>query len=131
MLRPKKKITRKEIQNEVDALHLNRKYLLLILDSVSIYFPIIEKILKEENIPDDFKYLSIQESSLISDAQSSSNAVGFWQFKSETAKSFGLQINKYVDERLNIISSTNKIEVTRTAPIFIAIVQFYNLVLLL
>ena len=65
---------------------LNRKYLLLILDRVSIYFPIIEKILKEENIPDDFKYLSIQESSLISDAESSSNAVGFWQFKSETAK---------------------------------------------
>ena len=98
--------TRKEIQNEVDALHLNRKYLLLILDRVSIYFPIIEKILNEENIPDDFKYLSIQESSLISDAESSSNAVGFWQFKSETAKSHGLQINKYVDERLNIISST-------------------------
>ena len=97
---------RKEIQNEVDALHLNRKYLLLILDRVSIYFPIIEKILKEENIPDDFKYLSIQESSLISDAESSSNAVGFWQFKSETAKSHGLQINKFVDERLNIISST-------------------------
>ena len=87
--------TRKEIQNEVDALHLNRKYLLLILDRVSIYFPIIEKILKEENIPDDFKYLSIQESSLISDAESSS-----------TAKSHGLQINKYVDERLNVISST-------------------------
>ena len=66
----------------------------MILDRVSLYFPIIERVLNEEKIPDDFKYLSIQESALISTAKSSSNAFGFWQFKEETAKTHGLIINK-------------------------------------
>jgi len=98
--------TRKEIQNEVDALHTNRKFFELILDRVTLYFPTIDRILNEENIPNDFKYLSIQESALISTAKSSSNAFGFWQFKEETAKDHGLVINRSVDERSNIVSST-------------------------
>ncbi len=98
--------TRKEIQNEVDALHTNRKFFEIILDRVTLYFPTIERILNEENMPNDFKYLSIQESALISTAKSSSNAFGFWQFKEETAKTYGLVINRSVDERSNIVSST-------------------------
>ena len=98
--------TRKEIQNEVDALHANDKFFQILIDRVNIYFPIIEDILKEENIPEDFKFLALQESALISDAVSSSNAVGFWQFKASTAKTYNLQINEYVDERRNIVSST-------------------------
>ena len=97
---------RNEIQIEVDALHANRKYFNAIIDKINIYFPIIEEILEEENVPTDFKYLSLQESSLIPDAVSSSNAVGFWQFKSTTAKTYGLNINNLVDERLNVVSST-------------------------
>ena len=98
--------TRKEIQNEVDALHANDKFFKILIDRVNIYFPIIEEVLKEENIPEDFKFLALQESALISDAVSASNAVGFWQFKSSTAKIYNLQINEYVDERRNIVSST-------------------------
>ena len=97
---------RNEIQIEVDALHANRKYFNAIIDKINIYFPVIEKILEEENVPTDFKYLSLQESSLIPDAISSSNAVGFWQFKSTTAKTYGLNINNLVDERRNVVSST-------------------------
>ena len=97
---------RNEIQIEVDALHANRKYFNAIIDKINIYFPVIEEILEEENVPTDFKYLSLQESSLIPDAVSSSNAVGFWQFKSTTAKTYGLNINNLVDERLNVVSST-------------------------
>jgi len=97
---------RNEIQIEVDALHANRKYFNAIIDKINIYFPIIEEILEEENIPTDFKYLSLQESSLIPDAVSSSNAVGLWQFKSTTAKTYGLNINNLVDERRNVVSST-------------------------
>ena len=69
------------IQNEVDALHINDKYFQIFVDRVNIYFPIIERILREEEMPDDLKYLALQESALIPDAVSSSNAVGFWQFK--------------------------------------------------
>jgi len=97
---------RNEIQIEVDALHANAKYFNAIIDKINIYFPVIEKILEEENVPTDFKYLSLQESSLIPDAISSSNAVGFWQFKSTTAKTYGLNINNLVDERRNVVSST-------------------------
>ena len=94
------------IQNEVDAIHANDKYFQIYIDRVNIYFPFIEKIIEEEGMPEDIKYLAIQESALISDAVSSSNAVGFWQFKSETAKDYNLVVNSNIDERKNIISST-------------------------
>src|SRR5690606_16816059 len=67
---------------------------------------IIEKIFKEEELPDDFKFLSLQESSLISDAVSTSNAVGYWQFKKETAIEVGMRVDNHVDERMNIVSSS-------------------------
>ena len=92
------------IQNEVDALHINDKYFQIFVDRVNIYFPIIERILREEEMPDDLKYLALQESALIPDAVSSSNAVGFWQFKKETAEDYGLIINDKIDERKNIVS---------------------------
>jgi membrane-bound lytic murein transglycosylase D len=57
-------------------------------------------------VPDDFKYLVLQESALIADAVSVSNAVGFWQFKDFTAVEMGLRVDKEIDERLNIVSST-------------------------
>ena len=94
------------IQNEVDALHLNEKYFQIYVDRINIFFPIIEKILADEEMPDDLKYLALQESALISDAVSSSDAVGFWQFKKETAEDYGLIVNEKIDERKNIISST-------------------------
>jgi membrane-bound lytic murein transglycosylase D len=95
-----------EIQKDVDALHSSRKYFDIKLDRVNLYFPIIERIFKEENLPEDFKYLVIQESALISDAVSSANAVGFWQFKDFTGREVGLRIDNLVDERLNIVSAT-------------------------
>ncbi len=97
---------RAEIQQQVDALRVSEKYFRIKLDRVLLYFPIIEDILKEENMPDDIKYLVIQESGLVSDAVSSSNAVGFWMFKEPAGREVGLRIDKYVDERLNIVSST-------------------------
>jgi len=97
---------RKEIQADVNALHHSRKYFEKKLMQVDLYFPFIEKILKDENVPEDFKYLAIQESALIPNAVSSSNAVGFWQFKAETARELGLRIDRYVDERMNIQAAT-------------------------
>lgn len=96
----------KELQAEVDALVRSRSYLNIKLDRAKLYFPIIERIFREENLPDDFKYLVIQESALIPDAVSTSNAVGFWQFKKEAATEVGLRLDGGVDERLNIVSST-------------------------
>jgi membrane-bound lytic murein transglycosylase D len=97
---------RKEIQKDVDAFVRYPKSFLIKAERARTYFPIIEKIFAEENVPDDIKFLAIQESALISDAVSTSNAVGFWQFKDFTAIEMGLRVDKEVDERLNIVSST-------------------------
>ena len=70
------------------------------------YIPYIENELKENDIPDDFKYLAIAESALKEDAISSAWANGIWQFMPETAKSYWLQVDKFVDERNNFEKST-------------------------
>ena len=98
---------RREIQKDVDALHRNQTYLQKKIDRIHLYFPIIERVFSEENLPDDFKYLVIQESALISDAISTSNAVGFWQFKEASGKEVGLRIDRNVDERMHITASTH------------------------
>lgn len=97
---------RSEIQKDVDALTLSPKYFNIKVERAKTYFPIIEKIFREENVPDELKYLVIQESALISDAVSTSNAVGYWQFKAETAKEMGLKVNNRVDERMNISAAS-------------------------
>ncbi|MBW8050701.1 MAG: LysM peptidoglycan-binding domain-containing protein [Cytophagales bacterium] len=97
---------RKKIQADVDRLTRSKTFVKKIAGRADLYFPIIERIFKEKGIPNDFKFLSLQESSLISDAVSSSNAVGFWQFKKESAIEVGLRIDDIMDERMNIVAST-------------------------
>jgi membrane-bound lytic murein transglycosylase D len=97
---------RREIQKDVDALTKYPRYFNIKVERAKTYFPIIEKIFEEERLPDDFKYLVLQESALISDAVSVSNAVGFWQFKDFTALEMGLRVDKDIDERMNIASAT-------------------------
>lgn len=97
---------RREIQKDVDALTQSPKHYNIKADRARSYFPIIEKIFAEEGVPEDFKFLVLQESSLIADAVSVSNAVGFWQFKDFTAIEMGLRIDRDIDERMNIAAST-------------------------
>lgn len=97
---------RREIQKDVDALTLSPRHFNIKAERAKIYFPIIEKIFAEEGVPEDFKYLVLQESALIADAVSVSNAVGFWQFKDFTAIEMGLRVDKHIDERMNIAAST-------------------------
>jgi hypothetical protein len=69
------------------------------------WFPVIEPILEQNGIPDDFKYLAVIESDL-SNAVSPSGAAGFWQFLKGTAKDYKLEVNKEVDERYHVEKST-------------------------
>ena len=79
---------------------------LLLIKRTSRWFPIIEPILKEHGIPNDFKYLAVIESGLDLNARSPSGAVGFWQFLKGTGKEYGLRINSEIDERRHLIKST-------------------------
>src|SRR5688500_15392387 len=97
---------RKEIQKDVNALTQSPRHHNIKVERAKTYFPLIEKVFEEERVPDDFKYLALQESALIADAVSTSNAVGFWQFKDYTAVEMGLRVDKEIDERLNIVSSS-------------------------
>ncbi|MFN8347539.1 MAG: LysM peptidoglycan-binding domain-containing protein [Spirosomataceae bacterium] len=94
------------VQSDVKALLSNKKFWEAKLDRCLMFFPIVEGVLIDEDVPIDFKYLAVQESNLQPDAVSASNAVGFWQFKKETAIDYGLRVDDVVDERKNITSST-------------------------
>ena len=65
-------------------------------------FKIIEPILKEEGVPDEFKYLAVIESQLNPLAVSYAGAVGVWQFLKSTGKEYGLEVTDEVDERYSI-----------------------------
>ena len=70
------------------------------------YLPIIEKMLNENEMPDDLKYVAIAESALRPHVGSSKGAIGFWQFLESTGKNYGLRINADIDERRNIFASS-------------------------
>jgi len=78
---------------------------MVMLKRVHRYFPVIEDILREQGIPDDFKYLALAESAF-SYKVSPVGAVGFWQIMKPTAEDYGLEVNKEIDERYNLEKST-------------------------
>lgn len=65
------------------------------------YFPMIESIMEEEGAPDELKYLALIESGLEPRARSWARAAGMWQFISATGRLYGLEVNGWVDERLD------------------------------
>lgn len=78
----------------------------LLIKRANKFFPIIEPILKEQGVPDDFKYLVLIESTLDQRAISPAKAAGMWQILPTTAEEAGLIINDDVDERYNLEKST-------------------------
>lgn len=78
---------------------------ILMLKRANKYFPIIEPILEKNGVPDDFKFLCMIESGL-TNAVSPANAAGFWQFLASTGKRYGLEVNSEIDERFDLVKST-------------------------
>lgn len=78
---------------------------LLNIKSTYKYFPVMEKILAEHGVPDDFKYLAIAESNL-RNVTSPAGAKGVWQFLEYIGEHYGLEINNEVDERYHIEKAT-------------------------
>jgi membrane-bound lytic murein transglycosylase D len=78
-----------------------------IIKQTKRWFPLIEERLKANGIPDDFKYLAVAESALLATARSGAGAVGTWQFLKSTGLQYGLEINDQVDERMNVLKSTD------------------------
>ncbi|MDH5475682.1 MAG: lytic transglycosylase domain-containing protein [Cyclobacteriaceae bacterium] len=102
-------ITIPDVRERLDReLHINTYWhnnTIFLIKKANRWLPQIEAILKEHNIPDDFKYLTAIEGSFRNDV-SPKNAVGFWQFRKDAGKEFGLEITKEVDERYDPLKST-------------------------
>lgn len=84
----------------------DRPQVILWLKRSHRYLPHIEKMLKENEVPDDLKFIAVAESALRPHVGSRKGAIGFWQFTPATARNFGLIVNQHVDERRNIFAST-------------------------
>ena len=77
-----------------------------LLGRVTIYFPVFEQKIREKNLPEELKYLSIIESALKVDAYSRVGAAGLWQFMRGTAREYGLTVSKSFDQRYSVEEST-------------------------
>jgi len=97
--------TRESLEREILISAYRHSSTILIIKRANRYFPVIEKILKEYNLPDDFKYLVAAESEY-SNMVSPAGATGFWQIMPETGKEEGMEINSVVDERYDVDRST-------------------------
>lgn len=67
---------------------------------------LVDPIMKEHGLPQEFFYLAMIESGFSNQAASKARATGTWQFMSATAKIFGLKINYWLDERRDPLKST-------------------------
>lgn len=89
-------------------LYANRKRKLVskVLSTSKFYFPIFEEVFDRENVPMELKYLAVIESALNQRAISPVGAAGLWQFMAPTGKMYGLRTDTYIDDRKDIIKST-------------------------
>ena len=97
---------RERMEKELLLTLWDRPQVILWLKRSRRYLPHIEKVLQENHMPDDLKYVSIAESALRPHVGSPKGAMGFWQFMMHTGRRYGLTINDHVDERRNIFAST-------------------------
>ena len=97
---------RQLIQQRADGLMRHQPSFRARVELADASFPIIDRILQQEGVPVDFRYLALQESALQGDAQSAHGAVGYWQLKQETATSLGLRVDESIDERRHLAAST-------------------------
>lgn len=85
----------------------NRDYTRMVAERSTLYFPLFEEKLRQYNMPDEIKYLSIIESGLNPRAISRAGAVGLWQFMPATGRYYGLKNSFYTDDRMDPEKSTD------------------------
>ena len=84
-----------------------RKKFSAILSRKPRYEKMILAKLKKRGMPSDLIYLAMIESGFQPDVRSVAGARGLWQMVPDTARRYGLRVNKKVDERTNPEKSTD------------------------
>lgn len=97
---------RQLVQAKVNSLCRHKTSLEARIALAESAFPLIDQVLAQEGVPADFRYLVLQESALQGNAESVHGAVGYWQFKRETALDYGLTVDGSIDERRHLTAST-------------------------
>ena len=97
---------RERFEKEFLLILWNRPQVILWIKRSARYFPLIEKMLKEADLPDDLKFVAVVESALRPHIRSSKGAVGYWQFIKPTGLKYGLRIDRDIDERRNLLAAT-------------------------
>ena len=70
------------------------------------HLPMVKSVAREHGLPVEIAYLFMLESGANPEARSPANALGMWQFMPATARSYGLRVDSWVDERLDPVKST-------------------------
>ncbi|MGZ3757528.1 MAG: transglycosylase SLT domain-containing protein [Mucilaginibacter sp.] len=94
------------VQSYIDIYTRHKDEMSHVLGLAKYYFPIYEKAFREAGIPEEIKYLSIVESKLDPMAVSRVGATGPWQFMAATAKLYGLNMDKFVDDRRDPVQAS-------------------------
>ncbi|MCS6968178.1 MAG: lytic transglycosylase domain-containing protein [Bernardetiaceae bacterium] len=97
---------RERLEREIIQNAYKHSATILILKREKRWRQLITRILKEQDVPEDFFYLAVAESELDEYAQSPVGALGFWQFIRNTANKYGLEVSDQVDMRRDPIAST-------------------------
>jgi membrane-bound lytic murein transglycosylase D len=97
---------KEQIQMRVNMLAQSPDAYRLYAERAQLYFPVIEQVLAEEQLPTDFKFVPLAESGLNADMTGRGNGVGFWLMTDTLARENGLVVSPELDERKNLVTST-------------------------
>lgn len=94
------------LDRELTSVIYGQTSTLLCFKRANRYFPVLSRVLKAENVPQDMLYLACTESTMDPLAYSPSHAAGLWQLLAATARQYGLEVTDEVDERYDPERST-------------------------
>ncbi|MDD3506786.1 MAG: lytic transglycosylase domain-containing protein, partial [Sulfurimonas sp.] len=94
-----------EMKNSNMTIYKDKRFFQAMNDAY-LFIPAVKSILAKHDIPAEFLFLAMAESHFSAKAYSAKSASGLWQFMPETGKVYGLKIDEYVDERRDLIKST-------------------------
>ncbi len=100
-------VRNRKVENAINFFrHKGRKVFTVWLARSEYYIPQMQKILREEGLPEELVYLSMIESGFNPKAYSYAHASGPWQFIRSTGRIFGLYSDWWYDERRDPVKST-------------------------
>lgn len=94
-----------QIKEQKRARYKNQ-YFFKTMNDAYIFIPLVKKIIADSNVPSEILYLAMAESNFSTQAYSKKKASGMWQFMPYTGRLYGLKVDDYVDERRDMVKST-------------------------